>query len=155
MNGSIYDVTVGRAFYGPGGSYQFFAGRDAARAFVTGCFAEDLTADLRGVEEMFIPVDPEDAAEGMDGDELKRKGGKAGPKKAELKVRREREVREAKKKVADTLEGWAKMFRGEKGKAYFWVGEVVREPGWLDKIPPRPLCDRAKKSRPKRKPGEV
>ena len=45
--------------YGPGGSYSFFAGRDATRAFVTGCFDTDLNGDLRGVEQMFMPVDDE------------------------------------------------------------------------------------------------
>lgn len=139
--------------YGPGGSYHFFAGRDAARAFVTGCFQEDLTPDLRGVEEMYIPVDPAGSAaevEGEDG-ELRRAGGKAGPKKAELKIRRERERRQAKKQVEQTLDGWARMFSGEGGKNYFKVGEVKREPGWLEKLPKRELCARAQKQRPKRK----
>ncbi|KAK9455862.1 cytochrome b5-like heme/steroid binding domain-containing protein [Dipodascopsis uninucleata] len=49
LNGSVYDVTENRLTYGPGGPYHFFAGRDAARAFVTGCFSSDLTHDLRGL----------------------------------------------------------------------------------------------------------
>jgi predicted heme/steroid binding protein len=59
LNGTIYDVSSNPDTYGPGGSYHFFAGRDAARAFLTGCFQEDQTPDLRGVEEMYIPIDPE------------------------------------------------------------------------------------------------
>ncbi|KAI7323704.1 hypothetical protein KC315_g8446, partial [Hortaea werneckii] len=56
LNGTIYDVTAGRRVYGPGGSYHVFAGRDAARGFVTGCFAEDGTPDLRGVEWTYVPA---------------------------------------------------------------------------------------------------
>lgn len=49
--GKVYDVTNGRRFYGPHGSYSFFAGRDASRAYVTGCFkdAAHLTPDTRGL----------------------------------------------------------------------------------------------------------
>jgi len=36
----VYDVTRGRGFYGPGGGYHFFSGRDGSRSFVTGCFEE-------------------------------------------------------------------------------------------------------------------
>ena len=55
INGTIYDVPNGRRFYGPGGSYHFFGGADASRAFVTSCFDSDITPDMRGVEEMFMP----------------------------------------------------------------------------------------------------
>ncbi|KAI3633917.1 hypothetical protein MIR68_007521 [Amoeboaphelidium protococcarum] len=48
IDGNVFDVTSGRAHYGPDGGYSFFAGRDAARAYVTGCFKEHLTHDLRG-----------------------------------------------------------------------------------------------------------
>lgn len=34
-----------------GGSYNHFAGRDASRAFVTGCFSSGLTHDVRGLDE--------------------------------------------------------------------------------------------------------
>ncbi|KAL8817819.1 MAG: hypothetical protein Q9223_003428, partial [Gallowayella weberi] len=61
LNSSIYDVTASPHMYGPGGMYAIFSGRDATRAFVTGCFTpEHLNHDLRGVEEMFIPVDDPD-----------------------------------------------------------------------------------------------
>lgn len=57
INGTIYDVSNGRKHYGPGGSYHFFAGADASRGFVTGCFDTDRTPDMRGVEEMYLPLD--------------------------------------------------------------------------------------------------
>jgi membrane-associated progesterone receptor component len=31
LKGTVYNVTQGKAFYGPGGSYHIFAGRDASR----------------------------------------------------------------------------------------------------------------------------
>ncbi|OLL22515.1 Membrane steroid-binding protein 1 [Neolecta irregularis DAH-3] len=53
MDGEVYDVSSSRATYGPGGSYHFFSGKDAARAFVTGCFKPDhLIHDLRGLNEI-------------------------------------------------------------------------------------------------------
>ncbi|KIY71763.1 cytochrome b5 [Cylindrobasidium torrendii FP15055 ss-10] len=50
IDGEVYDVTNGRA-YQPGGSYNHFAGTDAARAFGTGCFQTHRTHDLRGLTE--------------------------------------------------------------------------------------------------------
>lgn len=57
INGSVYDVSASPKIYGPKGPYRFFSGRDAARAFVTGCFQkeDEFTYDLRG-------IDPEEAA---------------------------------------------------------------------------------------------
>lgn len=40
--GRLYDVSKGGRFYGKGGSYEFFAGKDATRAFATGDFKNDL-----------------------------------------------------------------------------------------------------------------
>lgn len=56
INGSVYDVSRSPQIYGPKGPYKFFSGKDAARAFVTGCFQtpEEFTYDLRG-------LDPEEA----------------------------------------------------------------------------------------------
>ncbi|XP_055357943.1 neuferricin-like isoform X2 [Paramacrobiotus metropolitanus] len=44
--GKVYDVTKGKRHYGPGGSYSFFAGKDATRSFLTGDFKNDLTDNL-------------------------------------------------------------------------------------------------------------
>jgi predicted heme/steroid binding protein len=51
IEGDVYDVSHRRKLYGAGGSYAFFAGVDAARAYVSGCFKQDLTHDLRGIDE--------------------------------------------------------------------------------------------------------
>lgn len=51
INGSVFDVSTRRETYGPIGPYRFFSGKDAARAFATGCFQTDLTHDLRGLSE--------------------------------------------------------------------------------------------------------
>ncbi|MBN3280242.1 NEUFC protein, partial [Polyodon spathula] len=48
--GQVFDVGKGHKHYGPGGSYHFFAGRDASRAFVTGDFTEaGLVDDVSGL----------------------------------------------------------------------------------------------------------
>jgi hypothetical protein len=130
VNGTVFDVSANRMIYGPGGGYNFFAGRDATRAFVTGCFKEDLTADMRGVETMFMPI--EDVA-----DET------VTP--AQRKIRREKELREAKAKVEATVRRWVGFFRNH--KTYFEAGKVV---GGEITGEPWPLCESAQKQRPKR-----
>jgi predicted heme/steroid binding protein len=135
INGTIYDVSSGRRIYGDGGSYNHFAGVDASRAYVTGCFAEDRTPDMRGVEEMFIPVDnPEIDSHWTP---------------QELEEMRKQEIEQAKEKAHKALKHWVDFF--DKHEKYIKVGYVQREPGWLEKLEKRELCTAAQKSRPKRK----
>eukprot|EP00092_Neocalanus_flemingeri_P000724 GFUD01000768.1.p1 GENE.GFUD01000768.1~~GFUD01000768.1.p1 ORF type:complete len:343 (-),score=140.41 GFUD01000768.1:115-1143(-) len=50
MLGVVYDVSKGKEYYGPGGGYSFFAGKDASRAFVSGQFDEEgLVSDVSGL----------------------------------------------------------------------------------------------------------
>ena len=44
--GNVYDVSKGDKYYAPGGSYNFFAGKDATRAFATGDFENDLNDNV-------------------------------------------------------------------------------------------------------------
>ena len=117
--------------YGPGGSYQYFAGADASRGFVTGCFAEDRTADMRGVEEMFLPLDDPEVD--------------AHWSKEELKKMKEEERREAEKKVFEGLQHWVNFFKNH--HTYEFVGYVKRPKGWPGTEPRRKLCDTAAKGR--------
>jgi predicted heme/steroid binding protein len=43
VRGRIYDVSSGRAHYGPGQGYAGFSGRDASRSFVDLCFTREST----------------------------------------------------------------------------------------------------------------
>ncbi|XP_016490703.1 membrane steroid-binding protein 2 [Nicotiana tabacum] len=50
IKGQIYDVSQSRMFYGPGGPYALFAGKDASRALAKMSFDEkDLTGDISGL----------------------------------------------------------------------------------------------------------
>lgn len=148
---------------------------------MTGCFVEDGVPDLRGVEWTYVPVgiprfgeeeeeegqrDGEgEVGQGMEGEEGDGKGeveedvGRKDKKKKkkispELKSQREQALRQARKQVQATIEGWGKMFRGETGKGYFEVGKVVREEGWLERLPRREICAQAERGRPKGKEGK-
>ncbi|KAI1083774.1 hypothetical protein F5B20DRAFT_349685 [Whalleya microplaca] len=135
INGTIYDVSSNRRIYGPGGSYQFFSGADAARSYVTGCFAEDRTADMRGVEEMYLPLDDPEVDKHFT--------------TAELAALREKELAEARRRVHEGLLHWVNFFKNS--PKYPKVGYVKREKDWLDKEPRRKLCDVAAKGRKPRK----
>ncbi|KAF2756812.1 cytochrome b5, partial [Pseudovirgaria hyperparasitica] len=151
LNGSIYDVTDGRGVYGPGGSYHTLAGRDATRAFITGCFDTDLHPDVRGAELLYVPVTPAEAA--ADGRTVEDKywaalEGARELSSGEQKIRRQAELRSARKSVDAVVENWAVMFSGGRGKNYFKVGEVKREEGWMEKRERPVLCKDAQIRRP-------
>ena len=47
--GQVFDVEKGARHYGPGGGYEFFAGCDATRSYVSGEFNEEgLIDDVEG-----------------------------------------------------------------------------------------------------------
>jgi len=50
VKGKVYDVTAGKNYYGPGGGYHGFAGRDATRALLDLCFTDECLA--RGWEDV-------------------------------------------------------------------------------------------------------
>ncbi|GAP88978.1 putative cytochrome b5-like heme steroid binding domain-containing protein [Rosellinia necatrix] len=134
INGTIYDVSSNRRTYGPGGSYRFFAGADAARSYVTGCFAEDRTPDMRGAEEMYLPLDdPEVDAHWT---------------AAELAALKARERADALRRVHDGLLHWVKFF--ENSPRYPKVGYVKHPKDWLASEPRKTLCKSAAKGRTKR-----
>ncbi|GAN01812.1 F-box/LRR-repeat protein 20 isoform X1 [Mucor ambiguus] len=60
VNGSIYDVTRGKNFYGPGGPYANFAGHDASRGLAKNSFDADMLTD---------PNEPIDKLEDLAADE--------------------------------------------------------------------------------------
>ncbi|KAJ5901612.1 hypothetical protein N7495_002140 [Penicillium taxi] len=134
VNGSIFDVSANPRIYGPGGGYNFFSGRDATRAFVTGCFDEDLTPDMTGVEEMFMPI------EDVPNESLS---------SGEKKIRRQQELKKARSHVWASVDGWERFFRNH--KRYFQAGKVVGADVTRDpEFGKRKLCEAALQKRPKR-----
>lgn len=132
LNGTIYDVSAGARVYGPGGNYHTLAGKDAARAFITGCFEDD-NPDLRGAEWAYVPKDVPSPNE---------------PANGAQKLYREQELRKARKQVRIVLDGWKQVFSGNTGKDYFEVGKVRRPEDWQSSIPVKALCEQAQNKRP-------
>jgi len=57
LKGRVIDVTSGFDFYGPGGPYGVFAGKDASKAFATMSIKEeDAHNDLTGIDENHLKV---------------------------------------------------------------------------------------------------
>jgi len=158
VNGTIYDVSAGRHFYGPGGMYAHFAGRDATRAWVTACFGEEQwTWDLRGVEEMFVPVWLDERLENViegrtEATDVVREHARKTVEKVgrvseeEKQRRRVQDQEEARRKVDEALKHWVDFFG--KSKKYREIGKVVGRGNWEEMIKPPGLCEEALKKRP-------
>ncbi|KAK3006875.1 hypothetical protein RJ639_015459 [Escallonia herrerae] len=57
IKGRVFDVSTGKSFYGPGGAYAMFAGKDASRALAKmNKNEEDVCASLDGLSEKEIGV---------------------------------------------------------------------------------------------------
>ncbi|KAK1276862.1 putative steroid-binding protein 3 [Acorus gramineus] len=57
VKGTVYDVTSGKSFYGPGGDYCMFSGREAGRALAKMSKEEsDVNGDLEGLSEKELGV---------------------------------------------------------------------------------------------------
>lgn len=58
IKGHVFDVSEGRDFYEPGASYHLFAGKDASRAFGSGCLKEPShhTYDLRDLQDQELKI---------------------------------------------------------------------------------------------------
>jgi len=54
INGTVFDVTAGKSFYGPGGPYGNFAGRDASRGMAKQSFEIDM---LTPIDEPLDKID--------------------------------------------------------------------------------------------------
>lgn len=100
---------------------------------MTGCFQEDLTSNLIGAEEMFVPVDD------VENESLT---------PAERKIRRERELRLGRAQVEKIVKRWEGFFRNH--KKYFPVGRVVDDGVRDPEEGRRVLCEGANAQRPKR-----
>ncbi|KAK9100106.1 hypothetical protein Scep_023536 [Stephania cephalantha] len=57
IKGRVFDVSSGKTFYGPGGSYCSFAGRDASRALAKmSKNEEDICASIDGLTDKELGV---------------------------------------------------------------------------------------------------
>jgi len=165
INGIIFDVSSSPAFYGPGGHYHHFVGKDATRAWVTECWdePEQFTWRMDDVEIMFMPKwldeqlekvgsgnlgDDDQDLQGMQQGQIAEMAKKVTERfgkvtKKEKEKRRKEDAEVANAKVKETLDHWVGFFEGN--AKYKRVGEVIRDES--RPAPPKP-CAEAMKKRP-------
>jgi predicted heme/steroid binding protein len=165
IDGTIFDVSASPAFYGPGGHYHHFTGRDATRAWVTECWdSEDqLTWRMDGLERMFMARYLDEELEKVKGGgELDLNLGGAIPREQiammaekalerlgtvtdrEKAERRKDDKEEATQKIHDTLEHWKGFFANN--AKYKAVGNVMFDEAGTPSPPT--LCEKALQKRP-------
>ncbi|KAF2723480.1 cytochrome b5 [Polychaeton citri CBS 116435] len=167
IKGTVFDVSASPKFYGPGGHYHHFVGRDASRAWVTECWDDpaQLIPDMDGLHQVFMPkyldedlqnaadgkISEDDAASGaLPIEQLKDKAAQVIQKfgrtsKKEIARRQEADRPEAEERVEEAIAHWYNFFDGN--PKYTKVGTVVRDPSVTREAPP-PLCEKARKKRP-------
>lgn len=169
IDGVIYDVSSSPRFYGPGGHYNHFTGRDASRGWVTECWdsPDQLVHNMDGVEAMYMPryMDEElqkyadtgefdeyvKANQGLDAvlpqaENILKIIGRVSQE--ELDRRRAEDVIEAKAAVRARLDHWIGFFSGS--DKYKIAGKVRLDPPKFSPVP----CDAALMKRPM-KPGKI
>lgn len=60
VQGKVFDVTAGKSFYGPGGPYSNFAGRDASRGLAKNSFDVDMLTAVDQPLDLLEDLDEEE-----------------------------------------------------------------------------------------------
>ncbi|KAK6538784.1 hypothetical protein TWF694_010352 [Orbilia ellipsospora] len=60
VKGTVFDVSAGKMFYGPGAPYNIFAGRDASRGLAKGALEDDLLTPIDKPLDTLEDLTPEE-----------------------------------------------------------------------------------------------